>query len=339
MTMGRGDYAWRDQLVANAEVFGADGEKIGHLAAADANVIQVQKGWLFIKDIYLPTSSIARVEADRVYLTYTKAEAEQMGREDLPTAGDAWYGTTATTTATGYNTNYDTTTNATAATGYGTDRTVREGENISVPVVEEQLKAGVRETEAGRARIVKNVTEERQTLDVPVEREEVYVTERSVDRPATAADLAMRDREIEIPLREQEAVVQKEARVTGEVNVRKEVVRDTERVSDTVRREDVHVEHPDDARVHTEGTRGMAGQTAETDSGTVSAAPTDTAYDRSGIAGDRYTTDPASDRGTLAGDRYTTTDTDMTSATGRDDEGIIDRAKDKVRERNDRMTS
>ena len=130
---------------------------------------------------------------------------------------------------------------------------MREGENISVPVVEEQLKAGVRETEAGRARIVKDVREERQTIDVPVQREEVYITERAVNRPATEADLSMRDRDIEIPLKKQEVVTQKEAMVTGEVNIRKETVTDTKRVSDTVRRESVHVEDAGSDHVHVEG--------------------------------------------------------------------------------------
>ena len=100
--------------------------------------------------------------------------------------------------------------------------------------------------------------EEQQTIDVPVEREEVYVTERAVNRPATEADLNMRERDIEIPLKEQEVVTQKQAMVTGEVNVRKEVKRDTERVTDTVRREDVHVEDAGNDRVHVEGA-GMAG--------------------------------------------------------------------------------
>ncbi|MCA1725712.1 MAG: YsnF/AvaK domain-containing protein, partial [Thermomicrobia bacterium] len=137
----------------------------------------------------------------------------------------------------------------------------RDDKNITVPIVEEQLKAGVREKDAGSARIVKDVVEEQKTINVPVEREEVYVTERAVNRPATQADLAGRDREVEVPLREQEVVVQKQAVVTGEVNVRKETVTETERVTDTVRREDVHVEGADSARVHTEGTerRGNTG--------------------------------------------------------------------------------
>ena len=312
MTMGRseydetnvGAYDYTDRLVAGAEVYGSDNEKIGTVADVGQNYFLVQKGWLFIKDLYLPTSTIMQADGNNVYLSITKHEAEQMGRDTLPSSGDAWYGTqrTGTTmTDTGY------------ATGRTTDRevgrTVNEGENVSVPVVEEQLKAGVRETEAGRARIVKDVREEQQTIDVPVEREEVYVTERAVNRPATEADLSMRDRDIEIPLKEQEVVTQKQATVTGEVNVRKEVKRDTERVTDTVRREDVRVEDAGNDRVHVEGERGMTGRTGDRVVGNT----TDTAYDRTGMAGDRYEADR------------------------RNDEGIIDRAKDKLRDSEDNL--
>ena len=325
MTMGRseydqtnmGAYDYTDRLVAGADVYGADNEKIGTVADVGQNYFLVQKGWLFIKDLYLPTSTIAQADGDAVYLSLTKGEAEQMGRDQLPTTDDAWYGT-----------------QRTGETGYATDRevgrTVNEDENISVPIVEEQLKAGVRETEAGRVRIVKDAREERQTLDVPVEREEVYVTERAVNRPATEADLSMRERDIEIPLREQEVVTQKEARVTGEVNLRKETVTDTERVTDTVRREDVRVEDAGSDRVHVEGERGMVGQ------GMGKTVTDQREYDAQGNLVDRQhsetpgmtartggTTDTAYDRTGMAGDRY---ETDR-----RDDEGIIDRAKDKMR--------
>jgi hypothetical protein len=82
-----------------------------------------------------------------------------------------------------------------------------------------------------------------------------------------------------------------------------------------VRREEVHVEDPSNPRVHVEGERGMTGRTGATDTaygtdrtGNRSANTTDTAYDRTGMAGDRYETD---------------------RPTG---EGIIDRAKDKMRD-------
>jgi len=140
-----------------------------------------------------------------------------------------------------------------AATQQTDNRTVREGEEISVPVVEEQLTAGVREREAGRFHLVKTVTEEQQSIDVPLQHDEVYITQTTTNRPATEADLAALDRDIEVPMRSQEAVVSKEAVVTGEVGIRKETVTETQRVSDTVRREEVHVEGTDGARIHREG--------------------------------------------------------------------------------------
>jgi uncharacterized protein (TIGR02271 family) len=312
-----GAYNYADRLVAGADVYGSDNEKIGTVADVGQNYFLVQKGWLFIKDLYLPMSSIASADGNNIFLSLTKHEAEQMGRDELPAEGDTWYGT--------QRTGYAATENET--TGHQTDREVgrttnyREGENVRVPIVEEQLKAGVREKDAGTARVVKDVREERQTIDVPVQREEVYVTERNVNRPATEADLNMRERDIEIPLKEQEVVTQKQAMVTGEVNVRKEVKRDTERVTDTVRREDVHVEGADSDRVHVEdaGMTGGADRTVTDER--VSEQPnraagygtgtTDTAYDRTGMAGDRVA--------------------------GRKDEGIIDRAKDSLRDGDDRM--
>src|SRR3954451_14249885 len=101
MTMGRSDYDqtntgaynYADRLAAGADVYGADDEKIGTVADVGQNYFLVQKGWLFIKDLYLPTSTIARADGDTVYLSLTKQQAEQMGRDDLPTEGDAWYGT------------------------------------------------------------------------------------------------------------------------------------------------------------------------------------------------------------------------------------------------------
>jgi uncharacterized protein (TIGR02271 family) len=338
--MGTYDYATR--LVAGAEVFGADNEKIGHVADVGQNYFLVQKGWLFIRDLYLPTRLIAQADADHVYLSVTKQQAEDMARDELPASGNAWYGTeTTATTGTGYTSDRVTDTAYGAAdstTDYGTDREVRTGENISVPVVEEQLQAGVREKEAGRARIVKDVTEKQQTLNVPVEREEVYITERAVNRPATQADMAMREQEIEIPLKEQEVVTQKQAMVTGEINVRKETRRDTEQVTDTVRREDVHVEQTGDPNVHVQGERGTTNRT--TDPGyTATDRTTDTGYGATGrtdaAAYDaRYTvsgepTDTAYDRTSMAGDNRSTSDST----------GILDRAKEKLREADDRRDS
>jgi len=221
------------QIAQGAVVYGSNNEKIGQIAEVGQDYFLVQKGMLFHKDLYLPTSAVARMDGNHVYLNLSKEQATQMAAERLPTRGDAWYGTMTTGTAT-----------TTARTG---------GETMSVPVIEEELRAGVREVQGGSARIVRDVVSEQQSIDVPVKHEEVYVTERAVNRPATQADMNAMTQEIDIPLTEQQVVTSKEAVVTGEVSIRKEVTTETQRVSDTVRREEVHVEDPRNPRVHVEG--------------------------------------------------------------------------------------
>jgi uncharacterized protein (TIGR02271 family) len=227
------------EITKGAEVYDANDEKVGKVVEVGRHSFKVEKGFIFHKDMHLPMSAVARVHDHHVHLNVAKDHVMKMGAEQLPPEGHEWYGTT--------------------ERGM-TERTGRAGETMSVPVVAEELKAGVREKEGGMARVTKNVVEEQKSIDVPVQHEEVYVTKRTVDRPATEADLRAGEREIDIPLKQQEVVTQKEAVVTGEVDVRKETVTDTERVTDTVRREEVRVEDPNNKRVHVEGERGMRGQ-------------------------------------------------------------------------------
>ncbi|MFL5515181.1 MAG: YsnF/AvaK domain-containing protein, partial [Gemmatimonadales bacterium] len=64
------------------------------------------------------------------------------------------------------------------------------------------------------------------------------------------ADAAIgEDEEIRIPLMEEEVRVEKTPVVREEVSVRKRQVQDTERVSETVRREEARIESEGDARV------------------------------------------------------------------------------------------
>ena len=69
------------------------------------------------------------------------------------------------------------------------------------------------------------------------------VERRVVDRPVTAADAdAFEETVIDVPLRRETVDVQKQARVAEEVVVGKEAVQRTERVADTVRKEEVFVD-------------------------------------------------------------------------------------------------
>jgi len=113
----------------------------------------------------------------------------------------------------------------------------------SFQVVEENLQVGKRAVETGGVRVTSNVREVPVEEEVRLRQEHVEVERRPVDRPATTAELnAFQEGTIEVRETQEEAVVNKEARVVEEVRVRKNVDERTEKVQDTVRRTEVDVE-------------------------------------------------------------------------------------------------
>jgi uncharacterized protein (TIGR02271 family) len=114
---------------------------------------------------------------------------------------------------------------------------------------EERLNVGTETREAGRARLRKHVVTERQQVEVPVSREEVRVEREPItdaNRGAAYDGPAISEEEHEVVLREERPVVDKEAVPVERVRLGTETVRDTETVSDEVRREEIEVD--DDVR-------------------------------------------------------------------------------------------
>lgn len=115
----------------------------------------------------------------------------------------------------------------------------------TVTAHEERLNVGTREEEAGRARLRKHTTTEKETVEVPVSKEKLVVEREDVDGKARKGGLdetADGDRDEEIVLREERPVVEKETVERERVNVGKEKVTDTETVSDELRTEHIDVE-------------------------------------------------------------------------------------------------
>jgi uncharacterized protein (TIGR02271 family) len=132
-------------------------------------------------------------------------------------------------------------------TGTPTGRPTAEGTD-RIQLHEEQLHARTRPVETGEVKVTKDVVAEEQSIDVPVRREEVYIERQPVDRPATGADFQRE--EIRVPVREEQVQVDKTAVVREEIEVGKRPVQETEHVSDTVRREEAHIERSGDVPVH-----------------------------------------------------------------------------------------
>jgi uncharacterized protein (TIGR02271 family) len=130
-------------------------------------------------------------------------------------------------------------------------------ERASVKLSEEQLKVGKREVVAGGVRLRKVVRTETVNQPVTLKREELVVERVPASESRRASERAFEQDEIYVPLRREEAVVQKEATVREEVRVRKDARSEQHTISEQVRREDVEIEREGDARnVRERGTSG-----------------------------------------------------------------------------------
>ena len=90
--------------------------------------------------------------------------------------------------------------------------------------------------------ITKEVVEETKTIEVPVRREEVHVERRPVnDATADPSAFQAAGETIRVPVMEEQVEVRKVVRPVEEVVISKDVVEDTQSVSGTIRREEVHV--------------------------------------------------------------------------------------------------
>ena len=160
--------------------------------------------YAYVGERKIPVSAFERMDKDRVY---------------LGTRGRQYF---------------DSTTETLGGTG-----------QIRVPIVEERLNVEKRQGEMGSVDIRKDVETEQVNIPVELRHEEVTIDRVDVkDRPVAAGDVATAFEEgtIRVPVRGEEAVVEKEAVVTGEVVINREVKTERETISDTVRKERVNVD-------------------------------------------------------------------------------------------------
>ena len=253
------------------DVIGADGEKVGEIDGVERDYFIVRKGFFFPQDHYIPMTAISSFDDNQVFLNVTKDEALEQEWTNEP--GAVSHGSTAMDSD---NVVYDDTelptdddgaviqdTNIVGQIDNTTDQTYREGDDPlvgmdtsatsqggvdvdhndqTIDVHQEELVANKREVDRGAVRVNKNVVEEQQTLEVPVTEEAVQVTRRPVDRDVNVDDHAFEEGTIEVPLRGEEVNVEKRSRVVEEIDIDKTATTHNERVSDTVRHEEVNIE-------------------------------------------------------------------------------------------------
>jgi uncharacterized protein (TIGR02271 family) len=119
---------------------------------------------------------------------------------------------------------------------------VADDEAIRVERYEEDLTATKDFRDVGEVRISKDVLVEQESVGVPVRRDKVNVKTRAVNRTATDTSQAFQERTISMSVREEDLEVFKVVRVAEELEIEKSTVQDTERVTDTVRKERIDVQ-------------------------------------------------------------------------------------------------
>ena len=230
----------------------------------------VKTGWLFGQNHVIPVDRVEFDDSDRtIRIPYTAEfvkgalsidadseisdEQEQEIYRYYQVGGHTTSTSTGTTTSRSTETDYaaggvaanltDTATARAGATASDTTRATTSNQDmIEVPLTEEELKVGKRTVDAGQVRLRKVVRTEVVNQPVEVRREDVVVERISASevRSGTAGS-DFKEETIDVPLSREEAVVSKEAHVTGAVRLHKTAETETQNVSDSVRKEDVEV--------------------------------------------------------------------------------------------------
>jgi uncharacterized protein (TIGR02271 family) len=120
-----------------------------------------------------------------------------------------------------------------------------EQRELKIPLVEEQLTARKTSHQAGELVVRREVSEQVQTVPVDLNYEEVQVERVAVNRPLPRGKRAIPRQEgdtLIVPIVEEEIVVSKRLVVREELRITKRRLTRHEEVSDTVRKQELHVE-------------------------------------------------------------------------------------------------
>ena len=174
----------------------------------------------------LTVSRVTNMEYETVLDILDDEGTVNLDEREASWRSEGWGGYEASTYATGH----PTTTDHSAASA-----------DETIPVVEERLRVGKRDTSHGRVRVRAYTVETPVSEMVELRDEHVELVRTPVDRPAKV-DEDYQERSFEAEEHREEAVVSKEARVVEEIGLRKTSDTRQETVSDTVRHTEVEVD-------------------------------------------------------------------------------------------------
>jgi uncharacterized protein (TIGR02271 family) len=228
-------------------VYAQDGEKIGSVEEIFQDYETRQPEWIGIGTGFFGTKRVlvpvqgAELRDDGLYVPYTKDQVKDAPDIDADEIDE----TTEQALYSHYGLSYSERRSSTTlpAGMPGTMGAEDEADTQREGMVtrhEEELHVGKRDVEAGRARVRKWVESEPQEVDVALRRETARVTREPVDRPASEGEIG--EEEIDVPLRGEEAVVEKQTVAKERVGLERDVETERETVGGEIRKEQIDVE-------------------------------------------------------------------------------------------------
>ena len=201
----------------------------------------------------LLSATVADAQADQAVNALEASKAIDFDRNQQDWRASGWSG--ASTYGDAAYTDQTAPMNQTAYADRSADATRSGATDDVIQVAEERLVVGKREVERGGVRVRSYIVETPVSEQVALREERVSIERRPVNRAMAAGDDAFRDRTIQMRETGEEATVGKEAFVTEEIGIHKDVSQRTEEVRDTVRHTEVEIEdlntsdQPSDRRI------------------------------------------------------------------------------------------
>ncbi|HEX8220819.1 MAG TPA: YsnF/AvaK domain-containing protein [Chloroflexia bacterium] len=131
----------------------------------------------------------------------------------------------------------------------------RNAEEMRLQLREETLTPVKQAVQSGEVQVQKVVHERQQEIPVNLRHEEVTIERHAVDRPATSDELSdMTDQVISVPVYEERAELQKQARVREEVTIGKQAVEEQQTLTGTTRHEHLEVNETGNVVIQGDGT-------------------------------------------------------------------------------------
>ncbi len=232
-----------------ADVYDSAGDKIGAVEEIFYDEQTDQPEWIGIgagffsaKRVLVPVQG-ASVEGGEVRVPYSKQQVKDSPDID----GDVISQETEAELYSHYGLEYSERRSDTGLPEGGAGRT--GGRTADVDTVrgegdvtrsEEELRVGKRQVDAGSVRLRKWVETEPVTADVELKREKVRIERESIDEPMSGVEIG--EEQIDVTLRSEEAVVDKQVVGKERIKLQKDVETETKTVKDDVRKERVEVE-------------------------------------------------------------------------------------------------